>query len=433
MCTYTALNSAKSAYATFLTATVPDAPTAVTVIVNPSALYSSVIVSFTPGNNGCLNGGCTFASFRVNANSALAMNAQVACAEGSLNSRMSPLVCTVNNILPYVSYTFSVQETTNIDGGTSAWSVSSAPISVVSPVTNCSFSKASSLLLPDGSFEMDWRNYWSVMYAPTNLAWMFSANIVIGAAGVNTNGGWSTWAKDGSYFGFLLKSAFMKQQLNGLIIGANYTITWWYAKGSGFGNNDLCVSIDTNSIYYLPAATSTSWNTASVIFVPTSDSHLLTFSSTNPTGGNGLMLLDKIIIVSPTSSYTSTAASPSFYLNAPVNVALNITACGCLYVKTPTSSSITSPFSISPALPSGLSFDTAIGSIYGTPTVIALTPVVYTVQAMNDIGINTFYVSISIVYRKTPPANVTVTGNLANFYNSLVVSWIPAPSWYNLS
>jgi hypothetical protein len=187
--------------------------------------------------------------------------------------------------------------------------------------------------------------------------------------------------------------------------------------------NDLCVQIDSNSIFSISSVTVSTWTTATATFTPTATSHVLTFAAFNPTGPFLAVFIDNIQIIAPAATVASTAASPSYYLMNPVNVAMQaLTPYGCLY--NPIS------FSINPPLPAGLSLNIVTGAVTGTPTTVALAPVVYTIKADNGIGINTFYVSITVTFPYNYPTGVTTVGNSANPLTSLIVSWTAATAWY---
>jgi hypothetical protein len=54
-------------------------------------------------------------------------------------------------------------------------------------------------------------------------------------------------------------------------------------------------------------------------------------------------------------------------------------------------------WSISPNLPTGLTFDTSTGEIIGTPSVLQITPIIYTITATNAGGIDSTTISLSIL------------------------------------
>ncbi|MBS1533571.1 MAG: putative Ig domain-containing protein, partial [Bacteroidetes bacterium] len=95
----------------------------------------------------------------------------------------------------------------------------------------------------------------------------------------------------------------------------------------------------------------------------------------------------------------------------------------------PTVSGVVTSYSISPELPTGLSFDTATGVISGTPT-IAATTTTYTVTATNSGGSTSFSFVLSV--RNQPSRIVSIFidypgGNVRevygyNYQNGLVIS-----------
>ena len=54
-------------------------------------------------------------------------------------------------------------------------------------------------------------------------------------------------------------------------------------------------------------------------------------------------------------------------------------------------------WSISPNLPTGLTFDTSTGEIIGTPSILQITPITYTITATNTGGTDTTTISLSIL------------------------------------
>ncbi|MDG1548520.1 MAG: putative Ig domain-containing protein, partial [Candidatus Poseidoniaceae archaeon] len=62
-------------------------------------------------------------------------------------------------------------------------------------------------------------------------------------------------------------------------------------------------------------------------------------------------------------------------------------------------------WSISPALPAGLNFGTNNGTIWGTPTVLQLTPVMYTITASNANGSSSTTINLTII--DVPPGTIT--------------------------
>lgn len=103
----------------------------------------------------------------------------------------------------------------------------------------------------------------------------------------------------------------------------------------------------------------------------------------------------------------------------------------------PTVSGTVTTWSISPSLPSGLSFDTANGEIAGTPTVVAASTS-YTITASNAGGSTTTTISITVAnaaptslsYTSSSPTYYVGTAISANTgtYTGVVTSWSVSPS-----
>jgi hypothetical protein len=114
--------------------------------------------------------------------------------------------------------------------------------------------------------------------------------------------------------------------------------------------------------------------------------------------------------ITPTANYTVTASNTAGSTTAIVKITANGTAPNVAYVPyyaytanvgaqtiTPTSTggAVTS-WSITPALPAGLTFSTTEGSISGTPTA-ALTPTMFAVTASNSGGHASVMFTIAVV------------------------------------
>jgi hypothetical protein len=108
----------------------------------------------------------------------------------------------------------------------------------------------------------------------------------------------------------------------------------------------------------------------------------------NNSGGSSSATINITIVDEvPTLSYS------------PENLALtNNMASGDLpLAPTLTGSGAITSWAISPALPSGLSFGTSNGTIWGTPTVLQTSPVTYTIWANNSAHSQSFDVTLTVV------------------------------------
>lgn len=117
---------------------------------------------------------------------------------------------------------------------------------------------------------------------------------------------------------------------------------------------------------------------------------------------------------------------------APTNLAYSASAFSfvrntSIGIETPTVTGTVDSFSISPALPAGLTFDTTTGSIFGTPTATSAATN-YTVTATNSSGSVAEIISI-IVNSEPAPSNLTYGVNSYTFVrNSPIVALTPTVS-----
>ncbi|NHM08384.1 hypothetical protein G4D82_14260, partial [Flavobacterium sp. CYK-4] len=194
-----------------------------------------------------------------------------------------------------------------------------------------------------------------------------------------------------------------------------YTVTAFNSGGSASFDLSITVNdIAPNSLSY----TTPNVFTKGIAIAPINPSvsgGTVTAYSINPALPNGLnfdattgQISGIPLVISPTTIYTVTASNSgglaSFDLSITVNDASvfaliyasgsnTFTVGNAISILTPTvSGGAVVGFSISPALPDGLLFDTTTGAISGTPTsVSALT--VYTVTAFNSGGSASFDLS----------------------------------------
>ena len=188
----------------------------------------------------------------------------------------------------------------------------------------------------------------------------------------------------------------------------------------------------------LPAGLSLNIATGEISGTPTalSINTTYTITVTNSGGTNTTTITIEVLDQLPTLSY-----SPSTLVltkdNQSSDLPLNATLTG--------SGTITS-WAISPALPSGLSFGTSNGTIWGIPTVLQTTATTYTVWANNSGGSSSATVTITI-NDEAPgpfeynPENNTLTNNTyvhlePDFINMTTgngSSWSTAPAGYQLT
>ncbi|MBK8599408.1 MAG: putative Ig domain-containing protein [Flavobacterium sp.] len=146
--------------------------------------------------------------------------------------------------------------------------------------------------------------------------------------------------------------------------------------------------------------------------------------------------------ISAASSYTVTAFNSGGSVSITLSISVNdVAPSGLSYPSinvftvgtaisdvTPTVTGAVLSYSISPSLPDGLAFDTATGTISGTPTAISAATS-YTVTAFNSGGSATFEITISVeellninnnqfeniyIYPNPFLDSINVNGNLGN-------------------
>lgn len=134
--------------------------------------------------------------------------------------------------------------------------------------------------------------------------------------------------------------------------------------------------------------------------------------------------------MSTLTSYTVTATNSNNSRNAVVELLVNDAAPVNLSYTTPNSFIINqaitnltptydggtpTSYSIDPALPAGLTFNTSTGVISGTPTALSSARD-YTIIASNFLGFSEKVISIAVI---VPPPSITVTGTISSFSSCL--------------
>jgi hypothetical protein len=164
------------------------------------------------------------------------------------------------------------------------------------------------------------------------------------------------------------------------------------------------------------------------------------------------MLSGTPAVVSPQTGYTVTAANSGGSTTTTLTLTVqDVAPSGLSYSRTPvvytrgvpiaddtpttTGGGPVTSWSVSPALPAGLSISATTGILFGTPTVLSTTPVPYTITATNSGGSTTATVTITV--NDQAPSGLSYTTNPAVYTQGMVIAGNvptlsgggPATSW----
>ena len=212
----------------------------------------------------------------------------------------------------------------------------------------------------------------------------------------------------------------------------NYTVTATNLGGTGTATVTIQVNdVSPYSIVYTGSPFTLTKGTAMTTVTPSAGGGTVVSWSISPTLPAGLLFSSSTGAISGTptavssqTQYTVTASNSGGSSTATVTITVNdiapssivysgnpftLTKDSAMTTATPsTSGGAVTSWSISPSLPSGLSFNTSTGAISGTPTTIT-SSTTYTVTASNTGGSTT--TTVTIVVNDAPPSGVTYSGS----------------------
>ncbi|WGK94385.1 MULTISPECIES: putative Ig domain-containing protein [Flavobacterium] len=230
---------------------------------------------------------------------------------------------------------------------------------------------------------------------------------------------------------------------------ASYTITATNGLGSFTTTLSVAVNDAVPVIRYVSPSAYTKGTAITAIAAPTNSGGTPTSYAVSPALPAGLSLntATGAITGTPTAvtasaTYTITATNTGGSTTATINITVNDAAPTTLaytgspftYTKGTAITAIAAPtngggtvvsYSVSPALPTGLSLNTATGAITGTPTAVTASAT-YTITATNTGGSTT--ATINITVNDIAPTTLTYTGSPFTYTKGTAITAIAAPT-----
>ena len=152
------------------------------------------------------------------------------------------------------------------------------------------------LPVPNFSFEVPKLSAGTYTSTPAGAGWTFA-----GGGGISTNG--TTFAAvsapDGVQAAYLQGGGTISQAIPGFVANTSYTVTVAAAQRSSGNSSSQTVQVSLDGVVvgaFTPTGTSYADYTVNYT-APTSGSHTLTFTGTNPNGGDNTALIDNVRIV----------------------------------------------------------------------------------------------------------------------------------------
>jgi hypothetical protein len=268
---------------------------------------------------------------------------------------------------------------------------------------------------------------------PSNLA--YPANPAIYAVGIPISPNVRTQLGLATHYSIspALPAGLTLDSVTGIIFGTplvissptNYTVTATSQAGSATAIVNIRVLTPPSNLSYTKLTPVYGVNVAITSNIPTVSGDVTSYSVT-PALPTGLSLdtLTGVIagtptVVIPSANYIVTASNPAASTTKTINITVlappsslsyapgsGIYGVGLTLTETPTVTGTVQHYSVSPALPTGLSLDTLTGLISGAPTTVS-TATNYTVTASNVAGstnailnLTTMLVPSNLAYRR---------------------------------